>query len=167
MSPTRAKVSTIMPPPPTPCSTRAPISSGRFRARPQATEAIRKIEVEARYSRLRPNMSPSLPHSGVTAVDASRYAALTHAMSSNPFRSSAIRGNAVETIVWSRAAKRTARISALMAAATPPALGDADCCAFDIGTCLSGSGAQGRCADRHQSIGLMGLTLLVLYVTPL
>ncbi|AKA08716.1 hypothetical protein SAZ_18065 [Streptomyces noursei ZPM] len=72
MSPTIAMDSTIRPPPPRPCRARKPISSPMFRARPQSTEPIRKITMAAWNSFLRPYWSPSLPHSGVAAVDASR-----------------------------------------------------------------------------------------------
>ena len=49
-------------------------------------------------------MSPSLPQSGVEAVEASRYAVTIHDRCEAPPRSPTIVGNAVATIVWSSAA---------------------------------------------------------------
>jgi hypothetical protein len=54
--------------------------------------------------RLRPYMSPSLPHNGVDAVEARRYAVTTQDRCEAPPRSPTIVGSAVETIVWSSAA---------------------------------------------------------------
>ena len=41
-------------------------------AKPHAVEPIRKMTMEAWKNCFRPYMSPSLPHSGVDTVDASR-----------------------------------------------------------------------------------------------
>ncbi len=41
-------------------------------ARPDSAEPIRKITIEAWKNTFRPYMSPSLPHSGVDTVEASR-----------------------------------------------------------------------------------------------
>jgi hypothetical protein len=71
----------------------------------------------------------------------------------NGFRKGAMRGSAVETIVWSSAARRTARISALIAAATPPvpdALDEGDCRVLDI------AGTSREDGVRHS--GLRSLT---------
>lgn len=71
-SPTIAIDSTMSPPPPSPWSARNPISWGMFWAIPQSAEPIRKITIAVWKSFLRPYWSPSLPHSGVAAVAASR-----------------------------------------------------------------------------------------------
>jgi len=71
---------------------------------PASAEPIRKITIAAWKNVFRPYMSPSLPHSGVEMVDASRYAVTTQDRCDSPCRSPAIVGNAVATIVWSSAA---------------------------------------------------------------
>lgn len=71
MSPTIAIDSTISPPPPSPCSARKPMSCGMFCARPHRADPIRKSTMADWKSFLRPYWSPSLPHSGVAAVEAS------------------------------------------------------------------------------------------------
>ncbi len=48
------------------------MSWGMFWATPQSAEPIRKITIAVWKSFLRPYWSPSLPHSGVAAVAASR-----------------------------------------------------------------------------------------------
>ena len=67
-----AWVSTMSPPPPRPCRARNAISSKMLCDWPHSAEPIRKITIEAWNSVLRPYWSPSLPHSGVDAVVASR-----------------------------------------------------------------------------------------------
>ena len=57
-------------------------------------------------------MSPSLPYSGVETVAASRYDVTTHERWLRPPRSPTIVGSAVETIVWSSAARNIPSISA-------------------------------------------------------
>src|SRR4051794_9220548 len=57
-------------------------------------------------------MSPSFPYSGVDAVVAIRYAVTTHDRWLIPPRSPTVVGRAVETIVWSRAARRIPRTRA-------------------------------------------------------
>ncbi len=71
-SPTMAMESTISPPPPRPWRNLKAISSGMFRASPHSTEPARKITTAVWNSRFRPYWSPSFPHSGVPAVEASR-----------------------------------------------------------------------------------------------
>lgn len=68
--------------------------------------------MDAWNSRLRPYWSPSLPHSGVEAVAASRYAVTTHDRWLSPPRSLTIVGSAVDTIVWSSAASSMASMRA-------------------------------------------------------
>ena len=63
---------TISPPAPMPCSARNAISSPIERLSPASIEPARKIRIAARKTGLRPYMSPSLPYSGVEAVEASR-----------------------------------------------------------------------------------------------
>ena len=63
---------TIRPPPPSPWMARDAISSIIEWARPDSAEPIRKITIEAWKNIFRPYMSPSLPHSGVDTVEASR-----------------------------------------------------------------------------------------------
>ncbi len=70
--------------------------------------------------RLRPYWSPSLPHSGVAAVDASRYAVTTQDRCSRPPRSLTMVGRAVETMVWSSAASSRPSSSAPIDSHTPP-----------------------------------------------
>ena len=55
-----------------PCSARNAISSIKESAIPQSTDPIRKITIAAWKNRFRPYWSPSFPHSGVDAVEASR-----------------------------------------------------------------------------------------------
>ena len=73
-------------------------------ANPHSAEPIRKITIEAWKNRFRPYMSPSLPHSGVDTVEASRYAVTTQDRWDSPCRSPTMVGSAVATIVWSSAA---------------------------------------------------------------
>ncbi len=81
-------------------------------ASPHSAEPARKITIAAWNSPLRPYWSPSLPHSGVPTVLASRYAVTTQDSRFSPPRSPTIVGSAVDTIVWSSAASRIASISA-------------------------------------------------------
>ena len=87
---------------------------------PQSADPIRKITIDAWNSRLRPYWSPSLPHSGVEAVVASRYAVITQEMWFSPPRSPTIVGRAVDTMVWSSAASRMPSISAAYTSTSPP-----------------------------------------------
>ena len=103
--------STISPPPPMPCSARKEISSIMLCAWPHSAEPIRKIRMQIWKTVLRPNMSPSLPHSGVVAVEASMYAVTTQDRWLAPPRSPTIVGSAVATIVWSRAARNMPSIT--------------------------------------------------------
>ncbi len=82
--------------------------------RPDSTEPIRKMTIAAWKKTLRPYWSPSLPHSGVDTVVASRYAVMTQAMCEPPLRSPTIVGSAVDTIVWSSAASSMPHMSAPM-----------------------------------------------------
>ncbi|CAM5612460.1 hypothetical protein SANTM175S_01342 [Streptomyces antimycoticus] len=75
------------------------MSSAMFPASPHSAEPIRKMTIAVWKSLLRPYWSPSLPHSGVAAVEASRYAVTTQDRCSRPPRSLTIVGGAVETIV--------------------------------------------------------------------
>src|SRR4051794_21062319 len=70
------------------------------------------MRIAARKTGLRPYMSPSLPYSGVDAVDASRYEVTTQERWLRPPRSPTIVGSAVETIVWSSAARNIPSIRA-------------------------------------------------------
>ena len=63
---------TIRPPAPRPWIARNAISSPIVWLSPESSEPARKITIAARNTGLRPYMSPSLPYSGVDAVDASR-----------------------------------------------------------------------------------------------
>ena len=63
---------TIRPPPPSPWTARNAISSIIECARPDSAEPIRKITIAAWKNTFRPYMSPSLPHSGVDTVEASK-----------------------------------------------------------------------------------------------
>ena len=60
---------------------------------------------------LRPYRSEILPHSGVDAVWVSRYAVTTHDKWFRPPSSLVIRGSAVPTMDWSRAARNIPAIS--------------------------------------------------------
>src|SRR5262245_60760259 len=83
-------------------------------ASPASAEPIKKMTIEAWKNVLRPYRSPSLPHSGVDTVDASRYAVTTQDRWDSPCRSPAIVGSAVATIVWSSAASSIPSSSAPM-----------------------------------------------------
>ena len=113
MSPMIAWVSTIRPPPPTPWTARKAMSSPMFRDWPQRADPMRKITIAPRNRYLRPYWSPSLPHTWVVAVLASRYAVTTQDRWLSPPRSLTIVGSAVDTIVWSREASSSASISAM------------------------------------------------------
>ena len=82
-----------------PCSARNAINSPIDCAPPHSAEPSRKIEIETTNSRRRPYRSESFPYSGTVTVVVSRYAVTTQLRLPNPFRSSAIVGNAVATIV--------------------------------------------------------------------
>ena len=88
------------------------MSSSMVWDRPHRADPIRKITIAAWNSRLRPYWSPSLPHTGVEVVVASRYAVITQDRWFSPPRSPTIVGRAVDTMVWSSAASRIASISA-------------------------------------------------------
>ena len=107
-----AWVSTISPPPPTPCRARNAISSPMLRAWPHSAEPIRKITIALRNRYLRPYWSPSFPQTWVVAVEARMYAVTTQDRCERPPRSLTIVGSAVDTIVWSSAASSIASISA-------------------------------------------------------
>ena len=81
---------------------------------PESTEPIRKMTMAAWKNTFLPYMSPSLPHSGVETVVASRYEVMTQAMCEPPPRSPTIVGSAVDTIVWSSAASIMPHMSAPM-----------------------------------------------------
>ena len=72
MSPTIACAPTIRPPLPRPCTARNAMSSIIEVLRPDSTEPIRKMTIAAWKKIFRPYWSPSLPHSGVDTVAASR-----------------------------------------------------------------------------------------------
>ncbi len=109
---------TIRPPPPSPWTARNAISSIIEWDRPDSAEPTRKITIEAWKNVFRPYMSPSLPHSGVDTVEASRYAVMTQDRCDSPCRSPAMVGSAVATIVWSRAASSMPSSSAPMMIST-------------------------------------------------
>ncbi|PQM48413.1 hypothetical protein C1Y40_01378 [Mycobacterium talmoniae] len=71
-SPINAVAVTVIPPPPTPCSARAPTSISIDCDSPHSTEPITKQTTAVWNTVLRPNRSPSLPTSTVTIVDANR-----------------------------------------------------------------------------------------------
>ena len=62
----------------------------------------------------RPYRSPSFPHSGVETVEANRYAVTTQVRWEAPCRSPTMVGSAVDTTVWSRAARNMPSIRAPM-----------------------------------------------------
>ena len=96
---------TINPPPPRPCRARNAISSVIVWLNPHSAEPTTKITIDAWKKVLRPYWSPSLPHRGVDTVEASRYAVTTHARWEPPCRSPTMVGSAVDTMVWSSAAR--------------------------------------------------------------
>lgn len=63
---------TVIAPPPMPCSAREATSIDIDPARPHSTEPARKNSTAAWKTGLRPKVSPSLPTTAVTIVDASR-----------------------------------------------------------------------------------------------
>jgi hypothetical protein len=58
-------------PPPSPCSTRKPISEPADHAMPDSAEPARKSTMEIRYRRLVPKRSAAQPVSGITVASAS------------------------------------------------------------------------------------------------
>ena len=111
-SPTIANASAWMPPPPRPCTARAPISWFIDCADPHMIDPIRKITIVVWKIRRRPWRSDSLPSSGVPIADVTMYAVPTHAKLSNPLNSPVIVGSAVAMIDVSSDASRVASISA-------------------------------------------------------
>src|SRR5258708_15479601 len=105
---------TIRPPPPRPWIARNAMSSTMEWLSPARIEPTRKITIAPWKKIFLPYWSPSLPHSGVDTVVASRYAVMTQAMCEPPRRSPTIVGSAVETMVWSSAARSMPSISAPM-----------------------------------------------------
>ena len=101
-----------------PCTAREAISSIIEWASPEKIDPTRKITIAAWKNCLRPYRSPSFPHSGVDAVEASRYAVTTQDRWDSPCRSPAIVGSAVATIVWSSAASSMPSSSAPMMIST-------------------------------------------------
>ena len=63
---------------PMPWTARNKISCSVDCASPHSTEPSRKIIMPASKIGLRPNRSDSLPHSGTSTVDATRYAVVIH-----------------------------------------------------------------------------------------
>ena len=63
---------TVIAPPPIPCSAREATSMPIDWASPHSTEPTRNSSTATWKIRLRPKMSPSLPTTAVTIVDASR-----------------------------------------------------------------------------------------------
>src|SRR5579885_2252673 len=78
----------------------------------QRAEPTRKRTIAPCRIFLRPSWSLILPYSGVATALVIRYAVTTQDNLSSPFRSLAMRGRAVETIVWSSAASSITSISA-------------------------------------------------------
>jgi len=66
---------------------------------PQSADPARNSAIATCSTILRPYRSPSLPYSGSTTVDDSRYAVTTHDSRSSPPSSPTIVGSAVDTIV--------------------------------------------------------------------
>ncbi|CSC58265.1 Uncharacterised protein [Vibrio cholerae] len=62
----------IKPPPPIPCTTRAPIRVGKSTAKVHIAEPTIKIPMLILSMRTRPNRSLNLPYTGNTAVAASK-----------------------------------------------------------------------------------------------
>ena len=63
------------------------------------------------YNHFRPYISATAPANGTTVVEATMYEVVTQVNRSNPPRSDTIRGSAVPTIVWSRAARNMASVT--------------------------------------------------------
>ena len=79
MSASTVKVFAKSMPPKAPWIVRNAISSGMFCAKPQSQEPAMKPTIPTSMKGFRPNMSPSLPETGTTTVDETRYAVVTHA----------------------------------------------------------------------------------------
>ena len=87
-------------PPPVPWSARAAISSGRFRAWPQSTEANVKAASAKRKVRLVPKRSPIQPDVGMNIATARTYAITVHCTeATEAWKSRDNVGNATFTIV--------------------------------------------------------------------
>ncbi len=72
---------------------------------PESTEPSRKMVTAMMSMRFLPKRSESLPYRGVVTALASRYAVTTQESSFSALKSLAIFGSAVETMVWSSAAR--------------------------------------------------------------
>jgi hypothetical protein len=78
---------------------------------PASADATRKTTIAMRYMGFRPYRSEILPHNGVDAVEVTRYAVTTQDRWLRPPSSPTMVGSAVDTIVWSSAARRRPSIS--------------------------------------------------------
>ena len=78
-SPMMAKASAWMPPPPRPCTARAPMSWSMDCAAPHRIDPNRKITIVSWKIRRRPWRSDSLPSTGVPIADVTMYAVPTQA----------------------------------------------------------------------------------------
>jgi hypothetical protein len=92
--------------PPTPCSIRAPTSTGRFGARPHSSDAEANQATPTMKTRRRPYRSPSAPPSRIRLASVSVYPLTVHCRpdSAAP-RSAPIAGNATLTTVASSIAR--------------------------------------------------------------
>ena len=102
-----ARITAELTAPPIPWTKRAPISIGCAKESPQSTDAPVKIVRPTRYTRLRPNRSPTRPASNSSPPKAIKYALTTHASPDcEKPRSTWIDGSATFTIVMSTTIKR-------------------------------------------------------------
>ena len=90
------------------------IQSAISAEKPQMIEPIRKTTIAAWKIGRRPRRSEILPHSGVAAVEVSRYAVTTQDSLSSPPSSEVILGSATPTMLWSSAARNMPAIRPLM-----------------------------------------------------
>ena len=97
---------------PTPCATRAAISSAPDPVRPQASEPSVNSTMPASSTRRRPRVSASRPPSSMRPPNASTYAVTTQVSAVRPMdRSAPMRGSATFAAVASRMSMNSARQS--------------------------------------------------------
>lgn len=92
--------STMSPPPPSPCTARPTISIPVLTATAASSEPTQKTTLASSKIGLRPQMSEILPHSGVEAELASRYALPIQVKAAVDWKCSAMVGAAVVMIVY-------------------------------------------------------------------
>lgn len=99
-SPIVILTNTTNPPPPRPCIALAAISIPIVTEVAAIKDPAKNMKLAIRRTGLRPHMSEILPHIGVDAATARRYAEPIQVYPAEVWKYSAIVGKAVVTIVW-------------------------------------------------------------------